>query len=576
LTAYGKIYRNAGAMTRGATGETVDAMSLEKIQTIITTLRTERYQWKPAKRVYILKRNGEKRPLGLPVWSDKLLAEVMRMILSAYYDCQFSEHAHGFREGLGCHTALQEIYATWKGCTWIIEGDISDCFGSFSHELLMQTLAEKIQDGRFLHLMKKLLDAGYLEDWQFNRTLSGVPQGSILSPFLSNILLDKLDKYVETTLIPLYTRGERRKHNNEHARLMKQANRLQQKGQKEAARLMRKRMRQLPSIATHDPNYRRLRFCRYADDFVLGFTGPKSEAEEIKRLIGTFLREQLQLQLSPEKTLITHARNGAAKFLGYEITTLQADTKQSVTKGGIKRRSINGIIGLRVPRATMLEKCSRYQRMGKPHHRAELLNESDYTIIATYQLEYRGMVNYYQLAYNLRSLRLLKWVMETSLTKTLAAKHQISVKAVYRKYRAKLLIEGRIYQGLQVAVTREGKKPLIATWGGIPLHWDSKVTIQDRPHQLPWNNRSELEKRLLAQVCEICETTSITDTLEVHHIRALKDLEKYEGREKPEWVKIMAARRRKTLVLCQTCHRDLHAGRPFKNTVSRSRTKHIR
>jgi len=161
--------------------------------------------------------------------------------------------------------------------------------------------------------------------------------------------------------------------------------------------------------------------------------------------------------------------------------------------------------------------------------------------------------------------------METSLTKTLAAKHQISVKAVYRKYHAKLPIEGKMYKGLHVVVTREGKKPLIAAWGGIPLVWDSKATIQDRPHQLPWNNRTELEKRLLAQTCEVCGATSMTDKLEVHHIRALKDLEKYDGREKPEWIKIMAARRRKTLVLCQICHRELHAGRPLRKKVSRSR-----
>jgi group II intron reverse transcriptase/maturase len=266
LTAYGKIYRNAGSTTKGVTDETVDAMSLDKIDGIIQLLRTECYEWQPAKRVYILKRNGKKRPLGLPVWSDKLLAEVIRLILNAYYDGQFSEHSHGFREGRGCHTAFQEIYHTWDGVTWIIEGDISDCFGSLDHDLIVSTLSEKIQDGRFLHLMKKLLDAGYLEDWKFHQTLSGVPQGSIVSPILSNILLDKLDKYVETTLIPQYTRGRKRKLNQEYTKLHRPMYKLFKKGQKEAALKIRKRLQKLPSIDPRDPDYRRLKYVRYADD----------------------------------------------------------------------------------------------------------------------------------------------------------------------------------------------------------------------------------------------------------------------------------------------------------------------
>ena len=210
LSAYGRIYRNAGSMTPGVTEETVDAMSLEKINDIIQAMRQERYQWQPARRTYIPKKNGKKRPLGMPVWSDKLLAEVMRMILSAYFDVTFSDHSHGFREGRGCHTALREIYHTWKGMVWIIEGDIADCFGSLDHNLIISALAEHIQDGRFLNLVKKLLNAGYMEDWKVNKTLSGVPQGSILSPILSNILLSKLDRFVETELIPEYTRGEKR------------------------------------------------------------------------------------------------------------------------------------------------------------------------------------------------------------------------------------------------------------------------------------------------------------------------------------------------------------------------------
>jgi group II intron reverse transcriptase/maturase len=571
LKAYGKIYRNQGSTTRGVTDDTVDGMSLEKIDEIIEALRYERWQWLPAKRIYIPKRNGKRRPLGLPVWTDKLLAEVVRMILNAYYDVQFSDHSHGFREERGCHTALREIYYHWAGATWVIEGDISDCFGSLDHELLLTTLSENIHDGRFIKLISKLLDAGYLEDWRYHQTLSGVPQGSIASPILSNILLDKLDSFVSRVLIPQYTRGEKRKRNKEYDRLAWRVCQLRKQGQIKAAQKIKAQMQRLPSLNTHDPNYRRLRYIRYADDFGLAFIGPKSEAEEIKERLTIFLREELKLTLSDEKTLITHTRKGAAKFLGYEVTTLQSDTKQTKAKNGQKKRSINGRVGLRVPYTVLMEKCNRYRRGGKAVHRAELLNESDYTIISTSQLEYRGLVEYYRLAYNLHTLQLLKWIMETSLTKTLASKHKTSVKKIYKKYQTELEVEGRKYKVLQTTVPREGKNPLVATWGGIPLTWDIKATIQDRPGP-QWNRRSELEKRLLAQTCEICGATRMTTQIEVHHNRALKDLQNYDGREKPLWVKVMAARRRKTLVLCHTCHDDLHAGRPLKQHVSCSRT----
>ncbi len=572
LSAYGRIYRKAGSMTPGVTEETADGTSLETFDTIIRALKQERYQWQPARRTYILKKNGKKRPLGMPVWSDKLLAEVRRMILNAYFDETFSEHSHGFRENRGCHTALREIYHTWRGCAWIIEGDIADCFGSLDHNLIISALAEHIQDGRFLNLVKKLLDAGYMEEWKFTRTLSGVPQGSILSPILSNILLSKLDRFVEAELIPQYTKGEKRKEHREYKNLMHRAHRLRKKGQKEAAQKLKQQAQKLPSQDPQDPDYRRLRYCRYADDFALAFTGSKDEAEAIKQRLRTFLLEELKLNLSEEKTLITHTRDSAAKFLNYEITTLQSDTKQHL-RNGHKRRSINGGTGLKVPRSVVADKCKRYMRKGKPIHRAELLNESDFTIVATYQLEYRGLVNYYRMAYNLHTLQKLKWVMETSLVKTLAHKFKISVRKVYKQYQANLEVNRKKYKGLQVVVLREGKKPLVATWGGIPLTWDVNAPIEDEIERYHWK-RSELEQRLLAQTCEQCGATRMTDTIEVHHVRALKDLEKYTGREKPQWVQIMAARRRKTLVLCHTCHMDIQQGRPHRRSkVSRSRTE---
>ncbi|GER90645.1 hypothetical protein KDW_48070 [Dictyobacter vulcani] len=200
-------------MTKGVTNETPDGMSLEKIDTIINTLREEKYRWKPARRVYIPKKNGKRRPLGMPTWSDKLLQEVIRSILEAYFEPQFSPHSHGFRPDRGCHTALREIYQNWSGTTWFIEGDISACFDKLDHQLLLNTLQEHIHDGRFINLIQNLLKAGYLEDWQFHKTHSGTPQGGIVSPILANILLDKLDKFVENVLIPKYTKGKTRKRN---------------------------------------------------------------------------------------------------------------------------------------------------------------------------------------------------------------------------------------------------------------------------------------------------------------------------------------------------------------------------
>jgi len=559
LRAYGKIYRNTGAMTHGVTDETPDGMSLKKIDTLIEALRYERYQWLPARRVYILKKNGKKRPLGMPVWSDKLLQEVIRLILEAYFEPQWSSHAHGFRPERGCHTALREIYHHWPGTTWFIEGDISQCFDKLSHELLIQELSEHIHDGRFIRLMRELLDAGYMEDWTYHQTLSGVPQGGVISPILSNILLNKLDRFVEDTLIPQYTKGEKRGRNPEYYSLTDKAYQRKKKGQTEQARSLRKQAQRMPSLDVNDPDFRRLKYVRYADDFLLGFIGTKAEAEEIKRQLQQFLHEELKLELSEAKTLITHARSEAARFLGYEVTTLQENRKRIAN-----RRSINGRIGLRVPRDVLEEKCGTYMRNRKALHRKELLQESDFTIVAMYQLEYQGIANYYRLAYNMGTLGKLKWVMEISLTKTLATKHKVTVPKIYEKYGARLEVDGKEYKGLQVVIPREEKKPLVATWGGIPLSWDIKATLKEKPSVIWAGERSELVQRLLAEVCELCGSP---DDVEVHHVRKMSDLHQYPGRPKPPHVVRMIALKRKTLLLCRTCHEDVHAGRPLRRQI---------
>jgi group II intron reverse transcriptase/maturase len=570
LIAYGKIYRNHGAMTRGTTEETADGMSKEKIAVLIDTLRHERYKWKPARRTYIPKKDGRLRPLGIQSWSDKLLQEVIRLILDAYFEPQFSPHSHGFRPERGCHTALREIYHNWVGTVWFIEGDISKCFDALSHELLVSILRETIKDERFIRLISGLLKAGYLENWRWNQTHSGTPQGSIVSPILANLYLDKLDKFVETVLIPEYTKGTRRKPNKEYEKLMHRAAYLSKTGRQAEALKVRKEAQKLSSQVPDDPDYRRLRYCRYADDFLLGFVGPKEEAEEIKERLKTFLQEELRLELSEAKTLITHAKTETAQFLNYEIHTIQEDSQRDQRD----RRSHNGNIGLRVPKDVITNKCQRYkQHSRKVLHRTELINDSDFTIIELYQSEYRGLVEYYRLAYNLHTLTKLEGVMETSLTKTLAAKYRISVPKVYKKYQATFSIDEKPYKVLQVTIEREGKKPLVARWGAISLHWDIKAPIKD-DWMFLGPGRSELEKRLLADTCEYCGTTGDMEQIEVHHIRALKDLKTYDGREKPAWVKIMAARKRKTLVLCVTCHQDVTYGRPMRRKPKSVHVKH--
>ena len=560
LMAYGKIYRNKGAMTHGVTEETPDGMSLAKIDALIEALRYERFEWLPARRTYIPKKDGKKRPLGMPVWTDKLVQEVLRLILEAYYEPQFSDHSHGFRPGRGCHTALREIHYKWKGTVWFIEGDISKCFDNLDHELLLNKLKEDIHDTRFNELLRDLFDAGYMEDWTYNETLSGMPQGGIVSPVLSNILLDKLDKFVENTLTPQYTKGARRKRNPEYEKLRKASQHQRQKGNTEEAERLRNEFQKLPSKATDDPDYRRLNYIRYADDFILGFIGPKSEAEAIKQQLKMFLREELKLELSEKKTLITHARSEAARFLGYELTRLHNDEQRAKRAGTqTMSRNINAQIGLLVPQDVIEAKSQRYYgQERKAKHRAEMLEYEDYTIILAYQLEYRGIANYYQLAHNMYHLGKLKWVMESSLTKTLAAKHKLSVSKVRKKYGTKLAVQGREYKVLQASVPREGKSPLVATWGGIPLKRNMEVTLEEKTPRL-WNNRTELVLRLLADFCELCGSE---EDVEVHHEQAMRKLHEYPGRPKPEWVKRMIALRRRTLVLCKRCHEAIEHGLP--------------
>jgi group II intron reverse transcriptase/maturase len=559
LLAYGRIYSNQGAMTSGPTQETADGVTIEKIEAIIDAMRHERYRFSPVRRIYIPKKNGKLRPLGLPSWSDKLTGEVVRLLLEAYYEPQFSDRSHGFRPGRGCHTALRDEFADgWIGTTWFIEGDISDCFGSLDHQVMLSILSEKIHDGRFLRLIANMLSAGYLEDWRWNATLSGAPQGGVVSPILSNIYLHKLDQYVETVLIPQYTKGKVRRLSPAYNRTQGRLAYARKRCHRDKARRLRQELRRLPVGDPRDPDFRRLRYSRYADDHLLGFTGPKAEAEKIKDQLAAFLRDELKLELSAEKTLITHARSRAARYLGYEIIVQHGNSK--ITDG---RRAANGKVGLRVPLDVIKAKRAPYLRRGKPWHRPALQNLDDYDIVKTYGAEYRGIVQYYLLANDVWRLNRLCWDAQTSLLKTLAAKHQSSVAKIAAQHRAKIETPHGPRTCYEARVERSGKQPLVARFGGIPLVRDRWAIVIDRTpvHQVTYP-RKELVRRLLARRCELCgEPGPVT----VHQVRSLASLGKHTAQ--PAWATLMVRKRRKTLVVCCPCHDAIHDEHPIANTA---------
>ena len=362
LRAYAKIYSNQGALTPGTKGETADGTSLEKFNTIIEALRYEKYVWAPARRTHIPKPNGKMRPLGMPDWSDKILQEVLRSILEAYYEPNFSDQSHGFRPNRSPSTALTSVHKFWTGCKWWIEGDIESYFDTIDHDVLMGILSRDIHDQRLLKLLKLFLEAGYMEDWKWIQNTTGVPQGGILSPLLSNIYLNELDKFVETVLIPEYTLGKGRRINPPYNRLQRRLSNARHKKQRDYSleKETLAQMRQLPSRDPLDPNYRRLRYTRYADDFLLGFIGSKQEAEQIKVKLTEWISDNLKLKLNDEKTLITHAGSQPARFLGYDVQ-VQHSNDQIDSNG---RRGHNGVIGLRVPAATISKYIREYMKGG--------------------------------------------------------------------------------------------------------------------------------------------------------------------------------------------------------------------
>ena len=563
--AYQKIASNGGSTTKGSDGRSIDEMSLARIETLIASLKDESYQPHPSRRVHIPKKNGKTRPLGIPAFEDKLVQEVVRMILEAIYEGHFETTSHGFRPKRSCHTALLHIQKTFSGAKWFIEGDIKGFFDNIDHDVLVGILRERISDDRFIRLIRKFLKAGYVEDWTFHNTYSGMPQGGIVSPILANIYLDKLDKYVKE-YIRHFDMGTKRRPGKESNDLANERKRTVRKlkkvkdGTEKAALVARlKAIEQeraaFPSGDEMDGSYRRLKYIRYADDFILGVIGSKEDALRIKEDIKSFLSESLALELSEEKTLITHTGK-SAKFLGYEITVTRNNHQRRDVQGRL-RRTYGKRVRLNVSMATLRDKLLEYGAMEiklrngkeiwKPKCRSGLIFNDDLEILDRYNRETVGFCNYYLIANNCVVLHNFRYIMEYSMYKTFAGKYRSTVRKINKKYRRNKLFTVK-YEQKGVIKSRTFYK---TSFKRRTTAFNGSCDIE--PYSIADASRTNLTDRLKAEKCELCGATG---KLIMHHVRNLKDL---KGKE--SWKRLMSARKRKTIALCPSCHRLRHLGK---------------
>lgn len=564
-TAYQHIYAKEGNMTEGSDGKTIDGMSLNRISKLIDLLRTESYQPQPARRVYIPKKNGKMRPLGIPSFDDKLVQEVVRMMLEAIYEGQFLDCSHGFRPYRSCHTALVKIQKTFTGAKWFVEGDIKGFFDEINHQILIGILKERICDDRFIRLIWKFLKAGYVEDWTFHNSYSGTPQGGIVSPILANIYLDRLDRYM-IKYAKNFDRGTKRKpHTTRYtfesrkARLLQKLRNVEDENERhelvKQIKAVDKERLTVPSCDEMDDGYKRIKYVRYADDFLIGIIGSKDDSKRIREDIKNFLEAELKLVLSEEKTLITHTEK-PAKFLGYEISV----RKSSIAKRDkVNRltRTLNGTVQLSIAMETIKKKLLDFgilevkmnpkgKEWWKPREHTKMLNNDDLEILQMYNYTLRGFYNYYSVANNSAILNSYGYIMEYSMYRTFACKYRSSVRKILRQYEKNGVF----------TVSYTNKKGDVRNQsfykGGYKRKLPTADVNLDNSKLVYYSGRTSLIDRLKAQKCEIC---GATETLDMHHVRKLKDL---DGKGFAD--KLMMSRRRKTIALCRSCHLKTHAG----------------
>lgn len=563
--AYQRIYAKEGNMTEGSDGKTIDNMSLKRISKLIDLLRTEAYQPQPSRRTYIKKKDGKMRPLGIPSFDDKLVQEIVRMVLEAIYEGQFLDCSHGFRPKRSCHTALMKVQKTFTGTKWFIEGDIKGFFDGINHHILINILKERISDDRFLRLIWKFLKAGYVEDWTFHNSYSGTPQGGIVSPILANIYLDRLDRYM-VKYAKSFDKGIKRKpHNTRYTfenkkawAVLKLKNVKNENEREEIVKQIKaidKERLTIPSCDEMDDGFKRIKYVRYADDFLIGIIGSKEDSKRVKEDIKNFLDVELKLKLSEEKTLITHSEK-SAKFLGYEITVRKSNAAKRDKMNRLVR-FLNGTVQLSISMDTIKKKLLDFgilevrmtpkgKEWWKPREHTRMLNNDDLEILQMYNYTLRGFYNYFSIANNSAIINSYGYIMEYSMYRTFACKYRSTVRKILRQYQRNGVFT------VSYTNKKGGARSQSFYKGGYKRKLPIADANLDNSKPVYHSGRTSLIDRLKAEKCEIC---GATETLDMHHVRKLKDL---DGKGFAD--KLMIARRRKTIALCRSCHLKTHAG----------------
>ena len=560
FVAYKNLYANSGAATKGVNEDTADGFSEAKIDSIIKALADETYQPMPVRRTYIQKKNNRKklRPLGIPTFTDKLVQEVLRMILEAVYEPIFLDVSHGFRPKRSCHTALKQLRREFNGTRWFVEGDIKGCFDNINHAVLVGLLSNKIKDARITKLIYKFLKAGYLENWQYHKTYSGTPQGGIISPLLANIYLHELDKFVMKLKSEFDTPGvgqitpEYRELHNEIKRLSHRLTKVTGEEREMALAEYKPKRQKLMTIPCTAQTDKKLKYVRYADDFLIAVKGNREDCQWIKSKLAEFIGDTLKMELSEDKTLITHSSK-CARFLGYDVRVRRSGKIKRGGPGHVKMRTLNGGVELLVPlndkiRPFVFTKGVAIQKEDGsmfPVHRKYLVGLTDLEIVSVYNAELRGICNYYGMASNFCKLHYFAYLMEYSCLKTLASKHKTSLSKTIDKFN-----DGTGKWGVPYETKLGNKRRYFANYADCKGKGSATDYISNAAVVYGYAVNT-LENRLKAKVCELCGTTE-SDHYEVHHINKLKNL---KGKER--WEIAMIAKHRKTLVVCRDCHRSI-------------------